>query len=169
MRIILNTQVKNSLLWFVSLFLFFSWGVGGGGWVGCSHRGIWSFHRFLCILIGEKHREVNQEQVFFLSFCFFCLLCFSTRRRTLYMSWSTRSRPIWMTSARHWKWVHVSNCHLLLFCKNSFFNCRFLQTSYKLLCGKVISSMKAFLSWLEYMLNDFRRKVLILAKHWSES
>ena len=43
---------------------------------------------------------------FFLFFCFSLLTLFFVLRRTLYTSWSTRNRPIWMTSAPHWKWVH---------------------------------------------------------------
>ena len=88
MRIILDTQVKTALLWFgilFCLFLFYSgeegWREGGGG---RSHRRIWSCPRFLCILIGGKHREVNQEQVFFISFFFFYLLYFYPSQNVIY-------------------------------------------------------------------------------------
>ena len=61
---------------------------------------------------------------FFLFLFFSSLTLLSVRRRTLYTSWSTRNRPIWMTSAPHWKWVHQST-QVIYFVIKKLFICVF--------------------------------------------
>ena len=73
MRIILNTQVKNALLWFVSLFLFFCFfreGLkGGGGWGVATVEYVFSLEK-------STEKSIRNKFSFFLLFLLFTLFLY---------------------------------------------------------------------------------------------